>query len=84
MWKINDMLILTRKLNEEIKIGNDILVKVISISENNVKIGIEAPKGVQIIRSELYDKVIEVSSLATKQSKLELKGLTKLKIKKIE
>ncbi len=78
------MLILTRKLNEEIKIGNDILVKVISISENNVKIGIEAPKGVQIIRSELYDKVIEVSSLATKQSKLELKGLTKLKIKKIE
>ena len=78
------MLILTRKLNEEIKIGSEITLKVISISENNVKIGIEAPKGIQIIRSELYEKIKEVSSRASKQSQLKPYGLDKLKIKKIE
>jgi len=78
------MLILTRKLDEEIKIGNDITLKVISISENSVKIGIDAPKGVQIIRAELYEKIKEVSMQATKLSKEKPEGLSKLKIKKID
>lgn len=77
------MLILTRKLDEEIKIGSGITVKVISISENTVKIGIEAPANIQIVRTELYQKIKESSAVAVKSVKEKPKDLIKLKIKKI-
>ena len=38
------MLILTRKFDEEIKIGSDITVKILSVSDGQVKLGITAPK----------------------------------------
>jgi carbon storage regulator len=78
------MLILTRKLNDEIKIGSGITVKIISISENTVKIGIDAPQNIQIVRTELYDKVKESSVNAIKSIKEKPSDLTKLKIKKID
>lgn len=78
------MLILTRKLNEEIKIGSGITVKIISISDNTVKIGIDAPQNIQIVRTELYDKVKEVSLQAAKSIMEKPAGLSKLKIKKID
>jgi carbon storage regulator len=78
------MLILTRKLNEEIKIGSGITVKIISISDNTVKIGIDAPQNIQIVRTELYDKVKENSVKATKSVQEKPADLTKLKIKKID
>lgn len=77
------MLILTRKLNEEIKIDSDITIKVISISENSVKIGIDAPKGIQIIRAELYEKIKEMSMKSSKLSSEKPEDISKLKIKKI-
>jgi carbon storage regulator len=78
------MLILTRKLNEEIKIGSGITVKIISISENTVKIGIDAPQNIQIVRTELYEKVKESSVKAIKSINERPAELTKLKIKKID
>lgn len=78
------MLILTRKLNEEIKIGSGITVKIVSISDNTVKIGIDAPQNIQIVRTELYDKVKENSVKATKSVQEKPADLTKLKIKKID
>jgi carbon storage regulator len=78
------MLILTRKLNEEIKIGSGITVKIISISENTVKIGIDAPQNIQIVRTELYEKVKESSVKAIKSINEKPAELTKLKIKKID
>ena len=78
------MLILTRKLNEEIKIGSGITVKIISISENTVKIGIDAPQNIQIVRTELYEKVKESSVNAIKSIKEKPLDITKLKIKKID
>jgi carbon storage regulator len=53
------MLVLSRKANEEIVIGPDVVIKILSISENNVKIGIVAPKDVEILRGEVYEKVKE-------------------------
>ena len=47
------MLILTRKLNEEIKIGSGITVKIISISENTIKIGIDAPQNIPVSYTHL-------------------------------
>lgn len=76
------MLILTRKINEEIKIDGDITVKIISISENSVRIGIIAPKEIQIIRSEIYEKVKENSETAVKMSTEKPVDLSKVKIKR--
>jgi carbon storage regulator len=47
------MLVLTRKANETIKIGNDIVLKVICTGTKTVRIGIEAPGDVRILRGEL-------------------------------
>jgi len=47
------MLVLTRRLNESFYIGKDVKVTVVSIGGGQVKIGIEAPKEVSIVRSEL-------------------------------
>lgn len=58
------MLILTRKRNESIKIGGDILIKVVQTKSGLVKLGIEAPADVRVLRGELseYETVASVSS----------------------
>ncbi len=77
------MLILSRKIDEEIKIGSDITIKILSISENQVKIGITAPDSIQIYRSEVYEKVIQYSKEASQSSSAEKVDLSKYKIKKV-
>jgi carbon storage regulator CsrA len=47
------MLILTRKRSELIRIGEDVIVKVIRTGKSTVKIGIEAPAHVRVLRGEL-------------------------------
>lgn len=47
------MLVLTRKRNEMIRIGDDVVVKVIKTGKGCVKIGIEAPANVRVLRGEL-------------------------------
>ena len=47
------MLVLTRKRTESIKIGNDIVIKVIHTGTGTVKLGIDAPAQVKILRGEL-------------------------------
>jgi carbon storage regulator len=49
------MLVLTRKPNETILIGDDIEVRVLNINKGQVSLGIEAPKNVKILRAELTD-----------------------------
>ena len=47
------MLVLTRKENEQIRIGNDITLTVVKVRGGGVRIGVEAPKNVRVMRSEL-------------------------------
>ena len=47
------MLVLTRKLQEEILIGDNIKVTLMRVRGNTVRIGIEAPRDVRIVRGEL-------------------------------
>ena len=54
------MLILTRRPGETILIGDDIEVTVMRISGNQVRVGIEAPKDVAIVRDELDHEETEV------------------------
>ena len=51
------MLVLTRKQNEEIQIGHDIVIKVISTGRGKVKLGIEAPADVKVLRGELDEQL---------------------------
>lgn len=75
------MLVLSRKQNEKIRIGTDIIVHIISTSDNQVKIGIEAPGDVKILRDELYEKIKIESHEALNHSKDASKeALAKLKL----
>ena len=58
------MLVLTRKQAEMIRIGEHIVVKVIATGRGKVKIGIEAPNDVRVMRAELDEKIIPVAHLA--------------------
>ena len=49
------MLILSRKLNEQIVIGDQIVVTVVAIRGGNARLGIEAPENVPVHRQEVYD-----------------------------
>lgn len=51
------MLILTRRIGETLMIGNEVTVTVLSVKGNQVRIGIDAPKDVQVHREEVYDRV---------------------------
>lgn len=49
------MLVITRKKDEGFLIGDNIKVTVVEISRDRVKLGIDAPNDIKIIRNELYD-----------------------------
>ena len=58
------MLVLTRKQNESIQIGDDIEIKVLSIDGEQVKLGISAPKHIDIHRKEIYLEIQKENSNA--------------------
>jgi len=51
------VLVLTRKKDESICIGDDIIITLLDIRGDKVRIGIEAPKSVQVHRAEIYNKI---------------------------
>ena len=51
------MLILTRKKDESLRIGDDIVITVVSVSGGHVRLGIEAPRDLAVHRSEIYEKI---------------------------
>jgi len=62
------MLVLTRKLQETIRIGDDICVTVVSVEGGVVKIGIEAPPSVPVHRGEVYQRILEENRMAARSA----------------
>lgn len=62
------MLVLTRKRNEAIQIGDDIEIKVLAIEGDQIKIGIDAPKSVGIYRKEIYVEIQQQNNEAANVS----------------
>lgn len=63
------MLVLTRKLNEAIQIGEDIEITVLSIQGDQIKLGINAPKEIDIHRKEVFLSIKESNNEAASTSK---------------
>ncbi len=56
------MLVLTRKQSETIHIGDDVVIKVIQTGRGSIKIGIEAPTAVRILRGEVVEAAEDAGS----------------------
>lgn len=51
------MLVLSRKLNQAIMIGDDVRIVVVAVDRDTVKLGIEAPRSIPVHRSEVYEEI---------------------------
>ena len=51
------MLVLSRKRNQTIRIGDDIVITIVDIRGDKVRVGIEAPSNIPVHRSEIYDAI---------------------------
>lgn len=58
------MLVLSRKKDESLMIGDNIEITIVEVEDGRVKIGISAPKSVEINRKEIYDKIKEENQSA--------------------
>ena len=66
------MLILARKVNESIIIGDRIVLSVVDIKGDQVKLGIQAPRNVKVYRQEVYEAIQEENRAAAMSAKTEL------------
>ncbi len=60
------MLVLTRKVGEKLLIGDDIIINVIEVNRGNIRIGIDAPDHVSILRYEVYERIREENLKASR------------------
>ena len=67
------MLVLSRKIDEEIRIGENIAIRVLAIKEGQVKLGIKAPKDMRVFRTEIYEQVQRQNEAAAKAEKSAVK-----------
>jgi carbon storage regulator len=69
------MLVLTRRSNQSIVIGTDVVITVLEIHGDSVRIGVDAPRSIQVHRSEVFEAVQEANRAAASQGKPALEGL---------
>ncbi len=79
------MLILTRRGGEAINIGGDVEITILEVSGDHVRLGIQAPRNVVVLRKELRDEVEEENRLAAStQGKLPLRLAGGLRVRSAE
>jgi carbon storage regulator len=72
------MLVLSRKRDESIIIGDDVVVTVIDIKGEQVKLGVSAPKSISIHRKEVYEAIQAENLAASRPEAQNLSGLAKV------
>jgi len=71
------MLVLSRNLNEQVMIGDDIVVEVVDIRGSKVRLGITAPKDISVHRKEVYEAI-------QKEKEITVKNIAKLEQRIVE
>jgi carbon storage regulator len=51
------VLVLSRKVNQAIMIGDDVRIVIVAVDRDQVKLGVEAPREIAVHRSEIYDEI---------------------------
>ncbi len=72
------MLVLSRRVGESVVIGDDIVVSVLEVRGDVVRIGVDAPRSVQVRRQELVAQVEQLNRAAASPSADAVAGLSKL------
>ena len=72
------MLILTRKMGESIVIGDDIIIKIVETGKNSIRIGIDAPRDVVVLRQEVFESIQQENILSSNGDKLDIANAAKL------
>lgn len=72
------MLILSRKTDQQIKIGEDITITIIDIHGDQVKIGVEAPRNVKVFRQEVFNAIKSENTAAAAVNTEKIEGLSKI------
>lgn len=72
------MLILSRKLNQKIRVGDSIEITVIEVHGDQVKIGVDAPQSIKVFRKEIYDEIQRENKAASSLGNIDT--LTRLEL----
>lgn len=72
------MLILTRKIGEGLFIGDDIRITILEIKGKQIRLGIEAPANVVVLREEIYRRIQEENLQAAEARNIDVSQLAKL------
>jgi carbon storage regulator len=72
------MLVLTRKTNESIVIGDEVAITVLGIEGDQVKLGITAPKDIAVHRREVYEQIKKANEEAVHSSSSDISSVVKL------
>lgn len=69
------MLVLTRRANQSIMIGNDVVVTVLEVRGDQVRVGISAPRSVSVHREEVWIELEKANRAAASPSEAQVEGL---------
>jgi carbon storage regulator len=73
------MLVLTRKLNQSITVGDDVTITVLSVDGDRVSLGVNAPRSIRIFRSELLEGTKEANRASIGSEMASLKAIRAMK-----
>ena len=72
------MLVLSRKTNESIVIDGNVTVSVLRVDHDNVRIGIDAPLSIPVLRKEIYEEIKTNNEMAAGSAKRKVKQVKQL------